>query len=89
MVLSIDRYKDGNKYLNVLELNISNIGRAAAKQSRDHFSLHSSGLSNVNVDNKIFRPLQDVAALNIKGPALSGNEMFKLVIHFRETTIIK
>ena len=31
MVLSIDRYRDGNKYLNVLELNISNIGRAAAK----------------------------------------------------------
>ena len=76
--MSIDRYRDGNKYLDVLELNISNIGRAAAKQSYDYFSLHSSGLSNVNVDKKMFRLLRDVAALNIEGPALSGNKMFKL-----------
>ena len=38
----------------MLELNISDIEHAAAKQSYGYFSLCSSGLSNVNVDNQNF-----------------------------------
>ena len=75
--MSIDRHRNGNKYFDVLEVNISNIGREPAKQSYDHFSLHSSGLSNVNIDNKMFISSRDVAALNIGGLALTENKVLK------------
>ena len=54
MILTVDRYRNGNKYLDVLELNILNKRCAAAERSYGNFSLHSSGSWNVDVDKKGF-----------------------------------
>ena len=61
----------------MLELNISNIGRAAAKRSYGHFSLRVSGSSNVKVGNKNFIRLRDIVALKTGGPALSESNELK------------
>ena len=61
----------------MLELNVSNIGRAAANQSYSHFFLRVSGSSNVKVDNKSFIRLRDIVALKTGGPALSESNVFK------------
>ena len=74
----IERYRNGNRYLDVLELNLSFIERAAANRSYRNFSLRSSGLSNVNVDNKNFILSRDIVKLNIESFALSENKMLKL-----------
>ena len=62
----------------MLELNLSFIERAAANRSYGHFSLRSSGLSNVSVDNKNFILSRDIVKLNIGSLALSENKMLKL-----------
>ena len=62
----------------MLELNISSKGYAAAKRSYDHFSLRSSESSNINLDNKNCMQSRDIVALNIEGPVLSENQIFKL-----------
>ena len=62
----------------MLELNISNIGRAATKRSYGYFSLRVLGSPNVKVDNKNFIRSRDIVALKTGGPALSENNIFKL-----------
>ena len=62
----------------MLELSISNIGRATAKRSYGHFSIRVSGLSNVKVDKKNFIRLQDIVPLKTGGPPLSENNIFEL-----------
>ena len=62
----------------MLELNVSNIGRAAAKRSYIYFSRRVSGSPNVKVDNENFIWSRDIVAQKTGGSALSENNIFKL-----------
>ena len=63
---------DGNKYFEALQLNISNIGRAASNQSEGAaYLFFLQGHQKVNVGKRSFIRSRDITAWKIGGPAWS------------------